>query len=79
MKHFSYCLQLLKWLIPALLAVPLLAHAHIGTGTAHGWLHGFSHPLLGADDVLAMIAVGLWAVQMGGRAIWLVPLTFSQL
>lgn len=37
---------------------------------------GFSHPLSGLDHLLAMIAVGLWATQLGNRALWLVPLTF---
>lgn len=59
----------------ALLA-PGLAFAHIGAGEASGWAHGLFHPLLGADHLCAMIAVGLWAAQMGGRALWLTPLTF---
>ena len=37
---------------------------------------GLGHPLTGLDHVLAMVAVGLWAAQSGGRALWLVPLTF---
>jgi urease accessory protein len=37
---------------------------------------GFLHPLVGLDHVLAMIAVGLYASQLGGRNIWLVPLAF---
>jgi urease accessory protein len=28
------------------------------------------------DHLLAMIAVGLWAAQMGGRALWAVPTAF---
>ena len=34
------------------------------------------HPLSGLDHVCAMIAVGLWAAQMGGRSVWAVPFTF---
>jgi urease accessory protein len=34
------------------------------------------HPLSGLDHICAMLAVGLWAAQMGGRSIWAVPLTF---
>ena len=30
----------------------------------------------GLDHICAMVAVGLWAAQRGGRAVWLVPLTF---
>jgi urease accessory protein len=37
---------------------------------------GFAHPLSGLDHLLAMVAVGLWAAQLGGRALWLMPLTF---
>ena len=37
---------------------------------------GFAHPFYGLDHVLAMVAVGLWASQLGGRALWLLPLTF---
>lgn len=37
---------------------------------------GVTHPLLGVDHILVMIAVGLWAVLVGGRAIWVFPLTF---
>lgn len=78
MKRFARCLKFLQSSLPALfaLALPSLAYAHVGVDTANGWVHGFAHPLGGADHVLAMIAVGLWAAQMGGRAVWLVPLTF---
>lgn len=62
------------YLIPALLLSPGLAFAHAGeTG---GWLQGVMHPFTGADHLFAMIAVGLWAMQMGGRGVWLVPGTF---
>jgi len=63
-------------LLAALLLVPTLAHAHTGVGDTNGFAHGFEHPLLGLDHLLAMIAVGLWAAQIGGRALWAVPLTF---
>jgi urease accessory protein len=39
-------------------------------------MHGAGHPLTGIDHLCAMIAVGLWAAQTGGRAIWAVPLAF---
>jgi urease accessory protein len=63
-------------LLTALLFVPTLAHAHTGIGDPNGFAHGFQHPLFGLDHLLAMIAVGLWAAQIGGRALWAVPLTF---
>lgn len=37
---------------------------------------GFLHPLTGLDHLLVMVAVGLWAVQLGGRALWLLPCSF---
>lgn len=74
MKHSSRCLKFLRWATLALFAtgIPSLAHAHAGAGHASGW----AHPFGGLDHVCAMIAVGLWAAQMGARAVWLVPLTF---
>jgi len=52
------------------------ALAHTGVGEASGFAHGFSHPLGGIDHVLAMVAVGLYAAMLGGRALWLVPAAF---
>jgi urease accessory protein len=52
------------------------ASAHVGVGGTNGFVHGFSHPLNGTDHVLAMVAVGAFAAHLGGRALWLVPLTF---
>ena len=58
------------------LAATLPAFAHLDP-VAHGSLAaGFSHPLFGLDHILAMVAVGLWAAQQGGRALWLVPAAF---
>jgi len=52
------------------------ASAHTGAHTAAGFAGGLAHPLLGLDHLLAMIAVGLWAAQQGGRALWAVPAAF---
>ena len=52
------------------------AFAHTGLGEAGGLLQGFVHPVAGLDHVLAMVLVGLLAWQLGGRALWLVPVTF---
>jgi urease accessory protein len=60
----------------AVILGPRSAFAHTGLGPAHDLLHGLAHPLTGLDHILAMFAVGLWAAQRGGRAIWFVPLTF---
>ena len=56
--------------------LPLAAQAHIIAGETAGFWHGFQHPLGGLDHILAMLAVGLWAAQIGGIALWAVPLTF---
>jgi urease accessory protein len=57
-------------------SLPTLALAHTGVGAAHGFAHGFLHPIGGLDHVLAMVAVGIFAAGLGGRALWAVPLTF---
>jgi urease accessory protein len=64
-----------------------IAIAWLGAGAAPAFAHlnpeehgslaaGISHPLFGADHVLAMLAVGLWAALLGGRALWLAPSAF---
>ncbi|HTM77390.1 MAG TPA: HupE/UreJ family protein [Devosia sp.] len=63
-------------IIVAALLFPTAAFAHPDIGHAAGLLHGFEHPLGGIDHVLAMVAVGIFAVVLGGRALWLVPLSF---
>ena len=55
---------------------PSLVYAHTGIGQTAGFWHGFSHPLGGLDHILAMLAVGIWAAQVGGKAVWAVPATF---
>lgn len=60
----------------ALLFAPILASAHPGHGPEIGLAAGFAHPFGGFDHLLAMIAVGLWAAQLGGRARWIVPGAF---
>jgi urease accessory protein len=60
-----------------ILLLPSLAQAHPGPiGHTHGFANGLAHPLTGLDHICAMFAVGLWAAQRGGRALWLVPTTF---
>jgi urease accessory protein len=67
----------MKTLLALVLALtPSLAFAHVGVGDPTGIAHGFMHPISGTDHVLAMVAVGLLAVHLGGRALWLVPLSF---
>ena len=57
-----------------LVLLPGVALAH--PGHDGGFAHGVMHPLGGLDHVLAMVAVGLYAALLGGRALWLVPATF---
>jgi urease accessory protein len=53
------------------------ATAHTGDhATVTGFAGGLAHPLQGMDHLLAMIAIGLWATQQGGRATWAVPAAF---
>lgn len=64
--------------------IALAPLAFCGIASAHsghdgGALAGLAHPFLGADHLLAMIAVGLWAAQLGGRARWLLPVSFVAL
>ena len=67
-------LRALRPLALLLLAAPL-AQAHPGHGPAD-FISGLVHPLTGWDHVLAMVAVGLWAAQLGGRARWALPAAF---
>src|SRR5262249_40650765 len=60
----------------ALTLIPTAAFAHPGIGHAHGFVAGFAHPLGGLDHILAMVTVGIFAWQLGRRALWLVPATF---
>ncbi len=69
----------LRTLLVSLPMLPGAAFAHTGDGAHHGFVHGFLHPLGGVDHLLAMIAVGLLAAHLGGRALWLVPLSFVAL
>jgi urease accessory protein len=56
--------------------LPHQALAHIVVGQTDSFASGIAHPLHGTDHVLAMLAVGLWGVLAGGRAIWVWPMAF---
>ncbi len=66
----------MKKLLAALLMMPTVALAHPGHVDGSPFAAGLSHPMGGADHLLAMVAVGLWAASIGGRAVWALPLTF---
>ena len=65
----------------ALLALGLVlsngVHAHIGVHANGSFETGLMHPFSGMDHMLAMIAVGLWAVQSGGRNVLVAPAAFE--
>lgn len=63
----------------AMLALVPVASAHPGHEGHGGIAAGLAHPLSGIDHLCAMLAVGLLAAQLGGRAIWLLPLSFVSL
>jgi urease accessory protein len=68
--------RLLQLALLTLCLVPTTAFAHVGIGSTSGFIHGFMHPLSGLDHQLAMVLVGIFTYRLGGRALWLVPLTF---
>ena len=75
-RHKSSILPITFFLLAFL---PLSASAHItgAMGSAgSGFFSGFMHPFGGLDHILAMLAVGMWAAQLGGRALWMLPGSF---
>jgi urease accessory protein len=60
----------------AMVVTPAVALAHTGVGDTSGLVHGFGHPISGLDHILAMLMVGIFAWQLGGLALCLVPATF---
>ncbi len=63
-------------LIAAAILLPGTALAHDGAGAHAGFLAGLLHPMSGADHLLAMVMLGLWAGMLGGRARVALPGTF---
>lgn len=49
--------------------------AHEGHGES-GFASGFAHPWMGWDHLVAMLAVGLLAMRVGGRVAWALPAAF---
>lgn len=50
-------------------------HDLVGNNFASAYA-GFIHPLTGWDHLLVMLAIGVWASKLGGKARWQLPLTF---
>jgi urease accessory protein len=70
-----------KFIKPSLAAAvvvltPMVAFAHTGVGDTSGFVRGFGHPMSGLDHIIAMLMVGVFARQLGGRALWLLPIAF---
>ena len=66
----------MKRILSVLALLPGPAFAHSGHVGDQVFWAGMTHPLGGADHVLAMVAVGLWAAMLGGRALWALPMAF---
>ncbi|MBX7156771.1 MAG: HupE/UreJ family protein [Verrucomicrobiae bacterium] len=62
-------------ILASCLITPALAQAH-PLHTVHSFPQGFTHPFLGLDHLLVMLAIGLWAVQLGQSALWQLPCAF---
>ena len=70
--------KFIRWCI-ALMSIAFCGIANAHPGHGGGLVAGITHPLFGLDHLLAMVAVGVWAFQLGGRAKWLVPASFVAL
>jgi urease accessory protein len=69
---------LMPLILLAAMAQPAFAHPSTipHTHGGHDFVNGWQHPFSGLDHLLAMVAVGLLAVRIGGRALWLMPGAF---
>jgi urease accessory protein len=76
MRSFTHKASLTALVAIATAGFSSAAFAHIGDHSHMSFAEGLTHPFTGLDHMLAMVAVGLWASQLGGRALWLLPLTF---
>ena len=76
MRSFAHKASLAALTAVATASFSAAAFAHAGDHSHMSLAEGLAHPFTGLDHVLAMVAVGLWASQIGGRALWLLPLTF---
>jgi urease accessory protein len=77
MRSSQRVVLLLAGMAIVMLATAAPALAHEGQVIRLGsFLAGLTHPVLGLDHLLAMLAVGIVSAQIGGKAIWTVPATF---
>jgi urease accessory protein len=70
-KHVVFVVVAIAGMLPG------LAVAHTGHGdAAGGLLAGLLHPVSGLDHIVAMVALGIWAAQLGAPALWVLPVAF---
>lgn len=65
-----------KLYVLILLIFPLSVNAHTGGESLLSMADGFSHPFLGIDHLLIMIAIGFWAVASKSVQLWVLPVVF---
>jgi hydrogenase/urease accessory protein HupE len=78
-KHAAFLLPvalLVLVLVVALSSLTIL-HSAFNLHVDRDWSEGFRHPLTGWDHVLVMVAVGVWAAQIRGQALWVLPVVFA--
>ena len=75
-RSFAHKVSLAALVAVATAGFSSAAFAHVGDHSHMSFMEGLMHPFSGLDHILAMVAVGLWASQLGRRALWLLPLTF---
>lgn len=63
-------------LLPLLALMPSAALAHPGQLVGAPFMAGLTHPLGGADHLMAMFAIGVLAAGRGRRIVWAVPAAF---
>ena len=62
--------------IVAASSIVAMLPAYANVAPENSFVAGFTHPLGGMDHILAMVAVGVWGVLVGGRALWAWPAVF---
>ena len=74
-SRFSLIRLVFSFGLPLLLLLAFLGRQFLDFNDI-GLSNGFSHPLTGWDHLVTMLAVGIWAAQLRGKAIWMLPLAF---
>lgn len=65
--------QLMGGIACSLFSTIVLAHPGHDLTSAYA---GFTHPFLGLDHLLMMLAIGVWAAKLSGALRWQLPATF---